>query len=344
MLTSHHARVGTMHTLSHEVVNRVAIKREEDGLSAYHAAKRDYCLTMNRLSSRLPPPPPQPPASLPYDENELSAYCSSYAGSLSVTLRGDKPGDGMDLSEIDGALYERAVKRQNADAHKRTAWLQGANPRVELLLHRELLARGDVHAVEHEFFLEIRKAFFSHPLIWQMDFAWDERRARREIEDLWMSETLCLLDVCAKEHAECVRALWCRAFGDAKKPPQEMRPRSFDALLAELDVMLCQPLQHRSDTIRRETEDEEDIAFRYLYLGERAQRDLVTRGVMRRNRETGLLDSVRHPIAVCDYDEVDLAFQTEFRYLESREETQRMMIVDEFLCETEKLCTERMLA
>ncbi|RNF23495.1 uncharacterized protein Tco025E_02787 [Trypanosoma conorhini] len=345
MLTSHYAQVSAMHTVAHEVVNRVALNREEDTQSAYHLAKRDYQLTLNRISSRLPPAPPQVLMQA-VDENDLSMYCSSSinAGSLAATQR-DRAGLGeeLDCREIDEALYARALKRQEEDAKGGgPSWKQEVLRPLDVLLRRESLARDDIEEIETEFYRRITDELRAHSSMWMIDFFDAERRARKEMENAWMSESLPFLETCSMKQVEAIEELWRRAFGRDWRPAVARRPQE-EVVAVPLDVRLYQPLQHRCDTIRRETQDEEEIAHRYLKLGEAAQRDLIMRGVMRRNSQTGLLDSVSHPISVRYYEEVSLAFGAEFRYLESCEETQRMAIIDASLAAMDKICTAMMV-
>ncbi|ESL09021.1 hypothetical protein TRSC58_03266 [Trypanosoma rangeli SC58] len=339
MLTSHYSQVSAMLTVSHEVVNRVALNREEDSQSAYHVAKRDYELTLNRISSRLPPAPSQVQMQV-VDENDLSTYCSSVnAGSLSGTQRGRECiGEELDCTEIDEALYVRAVRRKEEDAKGGPLWRHETSQPLDVLLHREALARGDVEDVESEFYRRITGEFRCHSSLWMIEFFNTERLARKEVENVWMSESLPFLEVCSIKQVEAIEDLWRRAFGKGR-PPAAMRRYREENVPHTLDVRLYHPLWHCCRTLRRETQDEEEIAHRYLKLGETVQRDLIARGVMRHNGRTGLLDSVSHPISVRHYDEVSLAFGAEFRYLESCEETQRMAIIDASLAEMDEICT-----
>ncbi|EKF38319.1 hypothetical protein MOQ_001473 [Trypanosoma cruzi marinkellei] len=344
MITSHYGQVGAMLTVSHEVVNRVGVTREEDTQAAYHVAKRNYQLALNRISSRLPPAPAKLKSlAQTLDKDDLSSYCSSTPVSLSVTRR-DKEGmdDELDCTEIDELLYERARKRQEEDAKGGPLWKRDKLRPLDVFLRREALARSDIVEVEHDFYRRITGALMSHPSIWTVEITNAERRARKEIEDAWMSASLPFLERCSMEQVEFIEELWRRAFG--KNRPQRMtqHTKEEEEETLTLDVRLCYPLLQRCDTIRRETENEEEIAYLYLRLGEAAQRDLVARGVMRCNPRTGLLDSVSHPISAVYYDEVDFAFRAEFRYLQSLEETERMEIVDASLEEMDELCTAMM--
>ncbi|ORC86971.1 uncharacterized protein TM35_000241210 [Trypanosoma theileri] len=335
MLTTHSSQVGAMYTISHEVVNRVALERYEDSQTAFHVAKRDYQLTMNRISSRLPATVPELTMEV---KDEFSTYCSSNAESMNATRR--IPDDGLDCSEIDKILSERAMKRFEEDTTGGPTWKRSAQPKkpLELLMHRESLARQDIEDVEHEFFRNLTQPFFENPLMHFLKLTRDERRERKTIEDTWMSESLPFLDHCHMKQVDYEEEFLRRALGKVKRPLISMRSNTPQTTSDELDVRLYQPLLQRCETIRRETESEEEIAFLYLRLGEASQRDLVARGIMRRNKNTGLLDSVRHPIEVDHYYDVDLAFGTEFRYLESREETERMAIIDSWLLERCELC------
>ncbi|KEG14778.1 hypothetical protein DQ04_00311140 [Trypanosoma grayi] len=336
MLTAHYNQIGAMYTVSHEVVNRVALQREEDGQCAYHVAKCDYQLAMNRISTRLPPP--ALPEIKVVEDNEFSTYCSSTMESMSGTKRGDEDDD-PGYAEIERELYMRAMKRCEKDAQGGPLWKREVHEPIEVFLHREELARRDIEEVEHEFCRKLTDPFNNHPFMRRLKLVRDERRGRKAIEDVWMSESLPFLEQCSMKQVEFTEAFWRRAFGRLKRAPGTAQTRASQLQSVELDMRLYQPLRHHSDTIRRETESEEEIAFRYLQLGEAAQRDLVARGIMHRNKDTGLLDSVLHPISAVYYEQVDFAFSAEYRYLVSCEETQRMAIIDAALSSLEELRT-----
>ncbi|EAN82079.1 hypothetical protein C3747_108g78 [Trypanosoma cruzi] len=344
MISSRYGQVGAMLTVSHEVVNRVAMTREEDTQAAYHVAKRNYQLTLNRISSCLPPAPATIKSlAQTLDKNDLSSYCSSTSPSLSATRR-EKEGrdDELDCTEIDELLYARALKRQEEDAKGGPLWKRDNQQPLDTFLRREALARSDIEEVEYDFYRRITGALRSHPSIWTVEITDAERRARKEIEDAWMSASLPFLENCSIKQVEFIEELWRRAFGKNRPPRRAQLAKEEEEEALALDVRLCHPLLQRCETIRRETESEEEIAYLYLRLGEAAQRDLVARGVMRCNPGTGLLDSVSHPISALHYDEVDFAFGAEFRYLQSLEETQRMEIIDASLAAMDELCTAMM--
>ncbi|KAH9600465.1 hypothetical protein LSM04_009279 [Trypanosoma melophagium] len=335
MLTTHYTQVGTMYTISHEVVNRVALERDEDSQTAFYVAKRDYQLTMNRISPRLPATLSE--VTLEW-KDDLSTYCSSNPESMNATRR--IADDGLDCSEIEKVLSARALKRFEEDTTGGPSWKRDAQPKkpLEVLMYRESLARQDIEDVEYEFFRKLAEPFFADPLVHFLKLTREERQERKMIEDNWMSESLPFLDHCYMKQVDFTEDFLRRALAKGRRPPLNIRSPPPQLTSVALDVQLYQPLLHRCETIRRETEMEEEMAFLYLRLGEASQRDLVASGVMRGNKKTGLLDSVRHPIAVDDYDQVDFAFKAEFRYLVSREETERMAIIDTWLLESDKLC------
>ncbi|KAG8342995.1 hypothetical protein ERJ75_001248000 [Trypanosoma vivax] len=331
-----YTQLSSVLTLSHEVVNRVAMERNEDGLFSYHVSKRDYNLVMNHISPRLPPLP-QHQSNI--DEDELSMYCSSTQGSLSNTMT-KIVDDGIDCSEIDEQLLEMAKKRREQDMSRTKSWRrQEKQSMKDLMIARESKARSDVEFLEKSLYRRILAAFGENSGLETLDFFLNEVKCRKKIIDEWTTESLPFLNCCSREQTDYMEQFLIRSLrgkGASLRKTEEEVP--FEKI--PLDIRLYVPLQERCDAIRRETEYEEEIAQYYLFLGEATQRDLVAAGMMRKNEVSGLIESVKQPIDFQNWDPVDTAFSTEFRYLQAEEETERMKIIEALLDDMGKMYAE----
>ncbi|CBH18134.1 hypothetical protein, conserved [Trypanosoma brucei gambiense DAL972] len=320
---SSYAQVSTILTMSHEVVDRVSVERAEDGQFAYYMAKCEYNAVKNRISGRLPP---IVPLVYDFDEDDLSNYCSSTADSRSATLRRGEDMD-LDCTEIDGELLKLSAAHRERDIESRGMRKMKPSP-LELILHRETLARGDINHVESLFFRRMVAPFRDNPMFKVLDFFRQEQLGRKQVEDEWASESMPFLEMCRMEQTDYMEDFLIRAIRGKNKYKGPSAGESMTFEKVPLDVRLYAPLKHRCDIIRSETESEQEIAFYYLMLGQAAQRDLVEKNVICRNPTSGLMDSVQHPIDVSNYEAVDLAFSAECRYLQQREETGRMEVIN----------------
>nr|CCC95694.1 unnamed protein product [Trypanosoma congolense IL3000] len=332
---SAYVHIGSLLTMSHEVVNRVAMEREEELQFAYHMAKCEYDAAMNRVSSRLPP---NPLITCTIDEDDISCYCSSAGQSRTNTIRGYDMME-VDLTDIDEELLKLAEKRRENDIEAKRLSRSKLNAH-EILMRREDLARADIDHVETQFFKTLTAPFRKHSMFELLDFFQSETRHRKQVEDEWMTESVPFLEMCRTEQTDFMEDFLIRAIrrkntfttsSSADTVPFEKNP---------LDSRTCVPLTLRYNTIQKETESEQEIAYYYLMLGSAAQRDLIESNAARREDDSKRLDLVADALRPVRREAVNLAFNAEFRYLQHSEEAERMKVVDEFMAEREALLAE----
>lgn len=303
----------------------------------YAEARNQYKASHARFTARVKRPPPSRLEH--YCTNvfqDLSFYTSAanaeVACAPSACTHGPRR---IGIHSVNHELRLRAQERLRAAPAKPK---RDSDDVIELIVAQEAAEYADVLELEAKSFMGVARAYYQAIFGVTDELVWLEAQARRSFEDEYNRATMVFLAQLREETWGAEQRLLLRArgmFPDVLPHVAQLRliAAKFDALQqaksSVLDIREAVPLWQRVCAIRGETESEEDIIFRRIFLACAVGAHGISEGYLRYDTVTGRL---RHtykevPPFMRDVIEYPLQFETFAAILE--EEAQRMRIAEE---------------